>query len=208
MKRFRWKNGLIFASWAMLLIFGCHKKKPPIPAQEPPPEVSTTKAPETPQQPQTQQPTQNPPTQEQPQTATNNPQDKPSPKHPKHPPAPKKPTPATAEQDKTPTEVAKNSSPPRIVIKEGGTSAVGSSKIDGGNETAASQATTQQLIDIAEANLRSIKRQLSTDEQTTVSQIRDLIKQSKDASKDGDQAKAHNLALKARLFSDELVKAK
>ena len=208
MKRFRWKNGLIFASWAMLLIFGCHKKKPPIPAQEPPPEVSTTKAPETPQQPQSQQPAQNPPTtQEQPQTATNNPQEKPSPKHPKHPPAPKKPAPAPTEQEKTPTEVAKNV-PPRIVIKEGSTSAAGSSRVDGGNDTGASQATTQQLIDIAEFNLRSIKRQLSADEQTTVSQIRDLIKQSKDASKDGDQAKAHNLALKARLFSDELVKGK
>ena len=80
--------------------------------------------------------------------------------------------------------------------------------VGGANDQATSQSTTQQLIDSAEANLRNIKRQLSADEQTTLSQIRDLIKQSKDATKDGDLAKAHNLALKARLFSDELVKGK
>ena len=207
MKRFQFKTGLIVASWAMVLIFGCHKKKPPVPAQEPPPEVSTTKAPETPQQP-AQQPAQNPPTtQEQPQTATN-PQEKPSPKHPRHPPAPKKQAPAPAEQEKNTTETAKNNPPTRIVIQEGGTSAPGSGKVGAGNDQATSQSTTQQLIDSAEANLRNIKRQLSAEEQTTVAQIRDLITQSQAATKEGDLAKAHNLALKARLFSDELVKGK
>ena len=76
------------------------------------------------------------------------------------------------------------------------------------NDSTTSQATTQQLIDTAEANLRGIKRQLSTDEQTHVSEIRDWIKQSKEPTKNGDLKAAYNLALKAKLLSDELAKEK
>ena len=205
MKKFHRKTGLIFASWAMLLIFGCHKKKPPVPTQEPAPTVMAG-PPETPPAPATQEP-QNPPSaQEQPQTTTNNPPEKPTPKHPKRPATPpvKKPAP----EPEKPSEVAKNTPPPRVVIQQGGTSASGSGRVSGTNDNSTNQATTQQLIDSAEANLRSIKRQLSSEEQTHVTEIRDYIKQSKDATKDGDLVGAHNLAQKARLLSDELVKTK
>lgn len=206
MKRFHFRTGLIFASWAMLLIFGCHKKKPPIPTQEPPPEISTSKPQE--QQPTTtttQQPAQNPtPT----ETTTNNPPEKPTPKRPKRPAT--QPPKKSAPEPEKPTEVAKNTPPPppRVVIQEGGSNADGSGKVSGTSDNSISQATTQQLIDVAEANLRSIKRQLSSEEQTHVAEIRDYIKQSKDATKDGDLARAHNLASKARLLSDDLVKTK
>jgi len=207
--RFRFRTGLVFASWAMLLIFGCHKKKPPVPAQEPPPTISTT-TPEQTTPPTTQEPQNPQPTQEQPQTTTNDkPAEKPSPRHVKRPPvAPKKlPEP---EKPAT-TEVAKNNpppSPPRIVIQDGSSGTNGSGKVAGANDAAQSQATTQQLIDSTENNLRNLKRTLSAEEQTTVKQINDYLKQSKDAVKDGDLSRAHNLALKARLLSDELVKTK
>jgi len=209
--RFRFRTGLVFASWAMLLIFGCHKKKPPVPTQEPPPTISTTTTEQTPPAPSTQEPQNPQPTQEQPQTTSNDkPAEKPSPRHVKRPPVtPKKPAPEP-EKPAT-TEVAKNNpppSPPRIVIQEGSTSANGSGKVAGANDAAQNQATTQQLIDSTENNLRNLKRTLSAEEQTTVKQINDYLKQSKDDVKDGDLSRAHNLALKARLLSDELVKTK
>ena len=39
MKRFSSNTGLIVVSWALLLIFGCHKKKTPIPPEETPPTI-------------------------------------------------------------------------------------------------------------------------------------------------------------------------
>ena len=39
-----------------------------------------------------------------------------------------------------------------------------------------------------------------------VAQIKDYMAQSRKATKDSDTVRAHNLALKARLLSDELVK--
>ncbi len=65
---------------------------------------------------------------------------------------------------------------------------------------------TTQLINTTENTLRSITRQLSTDEQAMVQHIRSFIKQSQDATGEGDLERAYNLALKARQLSDELVK--
>ena len=68
-------------------------------------------------------------------------------------------------------------------------------------------ASTGQLLDSTDTNLRNItKRQLSTDEQSIVAQIHDYITQSRQATKDGDLLRAHNLALKAHLLSDDLAK--
>ena len=49
---------------------------------------------------------------------------------------------------------------------------------------------------------------LNDSEKSTVNQIREYINQSRQATKDGDLIRAHTLALKARLLSDELVKTK
>jgi hypothetical protein len=65
---------------------------------------------------------------------------------------------------------------------------------------------TAQLISTTENALRSITRQLSTDEQAMIQHIRSFIKQSQTASNEGDIERAYNLALKARQLSDELVK--
>ncbi len=65
---------------------------------------------------------------------------------------------------------------------------------------------TQQLLKDTENNLRSVNRTLSDDEQVMVAHIRSYIKQSENATDDGDLDRAYNLALKARLLSDELVK--
>ena len=47
---------------------------------------------------------------------------------------------------------------------------------------------------------------MSADEQVVVTHIRSYMQQSKNAITDGDLERAYNLALKAHLLSDELVK--
>jgi len=74
------------------------------------------------------------------------------------------------------------------------------------NEALRQKMTTQQLLDATEANLKSISRTLSADEQIMVSHIRSYMQQSTKATSDGDFERAYNLALKAHLLSADLVK--
>lgn len=221
MKQSPFKNGVFLASWAMLLIFGCHKQKPPIPQEPQPPAISQQpqQQPQTQPTPGTQTPSS---TTEQPQSATTQPPEKPAPAHPQRPHPPKKtgneksaaandkPAPGTEKpaggNEKT-TE-AKNIPPPRVVIQEGGTNGAPAQMSSGQKQEAYNQSTTEQLLDGTAANLRNIKPQLSAEEQSMLSHIRDFVTQSQQATKDGDAVRAHTLALKARLLSDELVKAR
>jgi hypothetical protein len=66
--------------------------------------------------------------------------------------------------------------------------------------------STAQLLQSTEDNLRNLSRQLSADERGVVDQIRNFISQSRAATADGDMVRAHNLALKAHLLSDELAR--
>lgn len=73
-------------------------------------------------------------------------------------------------------------------------------------DAAHSQASTDQLLQSAETNINGISRQLSKEEEAIRAQIREYINQSRKATTENDPARAHNLAVKARLLSDELVK--
>ena len=66
--------------------------------------------------------------------------------------------------------------------------------------------TTAELLAAAEKNLRSVNRDLNHDELALVSQIKTYIHQSKQATSENDFERAYNLATKARLLSDALVK--
>jgi hypothetical protein len=66
--------------------------------------------------------------------------------------------------------------------------------------------STAELLDGTEANLKRITRTLTTDEQGTVTRIRNFETQARTANDQGDPVRAHTLALKAFLLSDELVK--
>lgn len=111
---------------------------------------------------------------------------------------------------RTPAETARNN-PSRVVIKPDdatngpipGVISPGSAQPD----VARDQATTEQLLQSTENNLSNVlKRQLSQDEQAVVNQIHDYVNQSRQATKDNDLVRAHNLALKAQLLSDELAR--
>lgn len=197
MRAARTKIGIL-ALALLIVLSGCKKKKPnvPPPQQQAPtitqpqqqqPSVQQPPVQPTPQ-PQTQPPA--PTTQQQPAAPTT--ATKPKPKTHKHPVA------------KKPVEPKSNKS----VVKDGGENSPGgqlSASIPS-DEASRQRQTTAQLRQTTENNLKSITRQLSGDEQSMVQQIRTYLLQSRAADNDGDTERAYNLALKARLLSDELVK--
>jgi hypothetical protein len=66
--------------------------------------------------------------------------------------------------------------------------------------------TTAELLDSTEKNLKGLNRSLSHDEEAMVTQIKSYIAQSRKATSDGDFERAYNLATKAHLLADALVK--
>ncbi len=182
----------------VLVTAGCEHKKPVlVMPQQPPPPTATPEATPTPAeseaqpaQPQEAQPTATPA--EQPKTA-----EKTKPKRTRNT-ASKKPG------DKS--EVAHNAPSKKIIPAEPAPTpqpiSPGPTPVNGGNN----QASTDQLLQGAEANLNGITRTLSKDEEAMRAQIREFIKQSRTATTENDPARAHTLAVKARLLSDELVK--
>lgn len=66
---------------------------------------------------------------------------------------------------------------------------------------------TEQLLSTTDANLKSVSaRQLSSAQQSMLDQIHTYVRQAKQASDSGDLTRAHTLAYKAHLLSDELAK--
>ncbi len=65
---------------------------------------------------------------------------------------------------------------------------------------------TAQLLATTDANLKKVAgRQLTPAQQSTLDQIHSYLRQAKAASDSGDVARAHTLAFKAHLLSDELA---
>jgi hypothetical protein len=189
-----------------LIIAGCAHKKPVLVMPQQPPPTGTPQATPTPaatetqpaeQQPQEAQPTTTP-AEQQPQAGEKT-TEKTKPKHPHV--GTKKPS-----GDKS--EVAHNNPPKKIIPAEPSPTPQQTGQISPGPTPAGgnSQISTDQLLQSAEANLNGITRTLSKDEEAMRAQIREFIKQSRTATTENDPARAHTLAVKARLLSDELVK--
>jgi hypothetical protein len=185
--------------FSLLLSVACKKKKPQLPpqAQAPtiavpvPDEISEAVPPPPP-----------PPQQEEPAPEPQKPKSQPHHrKKPAQPPASSPETPpasgtgnaavATAHPPPNPAE-----GPPDTAIAADVTSA----------QVSQQKQTTAQLLDATEKNLKSVNRKLSHDEEAMVAQIKTYIDQSKKATSDNDFERAYNLATKARLLSDALVK--
>ena len=198
-----------------ILAPGCANKKPALVAASQP-AASTQATPQaTPEQPP-------PPAQETQTQSQGTPPPDPAQKQAQEAQAQEQPTPAEPEKsDKTKAkakphpgtrksgETAHNV-PPKIVVRPDGaepSSTPGQiSPSISSKEANQDQATTDQLLQKTENNLNGIKRQLSADEQAIVTQIRDYMNQSRQATKQNDLTRAHNLAVKAQLLCDELVK--
>ncbi len=99
--------------------------------------------------------------------------------------------------------------PGKVVVRNGGTSDAAISLSPGGTEEQEvhSRENTTQLLATTDQNLKRVAtRQLTASEQNTVDQIRSYVRQAKTAADAGDLARAHTLAFKAHLLSDDLAK--
>jgi outer membrane biosynthesis protein TonB len=203
------KRQLVLLGMAVLgvSLSGCPFKKqpPPVPQQG---QAPTIPAPE----PAPQAPPEQPPEEAQPAPAPAETQpekteaaEKPQPKKksPKKAAAP--PQGQQPSQASTPTAPAKTS---KLIIQEGGTSSSQGELAAGVGleDPSAHKQSTEELLRSTQANLNTINRPLSPDEQAMVAQIKDYMAQSRKAAADSDTVRARNLALKAHLLSDELVK--
>jgi hypothetical protein len=97
--------------------------------------------------------------------------------------------------------------PPKKVVRNGGSEEPSIQLIGGTPDQASQQRSTEQLTTATEENLKKISgRQLSSSQRETLSQIKQFMEQSKQAVASGDSERGHNLAMKAHLLSDALVK--
>ena len=75
-------------------------------------------------------------------------------------------------------------------------------------EFAAAQQETTQSLDIAEKNLASTRnKRLNAAQNDLVSKIKGFLKDAREAAQAGDWARARNLAKKAQVLSEELVRS-
>ncbi len=208
------KRQLSLIGIAVLLasLSGCpfRRQPPPVPQQGQAPTVQPEPAPPPPAEPPVE--TQPAPPPAEPQKTETTAEKTP----PKKKPSAKKPAaPATTNQGQQQTQAAGTApaSAPvqtsKLVIQEGsapnsqGQLAAGVALEDSSSRN---KQTTEQLLQSTDANLKSINRPLSPEEQAMVAQIKEYMKQSREATASSDAVRARNLALKARLLSDELVK--
>ena len=97
----------------------------------------------------------------------------------------------------------------KIIVREGGTTEASALLAPGmpGAQASHQRQNATQLLASTDGNLKRISgRQLNSNQQAMVDQIHSFMQQAKDAIKEGDLQRGHNLAMKAHLLSDELLK--
>ena len=199
---------LVMAVALAMLVGGaaCKKKTPNLPPQAQPPTI-TQPQPETP--PAETQPEQIPPATTSPAAETAPEPTPPSPKlkpHKRKKPAPTTTTPSAesitkpgaAKPGNTGKTIIDNTKPsePNVQI---------SAEVPPGVANQRKQ-QTEDLLNVAEANMKKVNRTLTDGEQSMQRQVRNFITQSRLAIQDGDFERAYNLATKAQQLSQELVK--
>lgn len=106
-------------------------------------------------------------------------------------------------------QASKDCPPPKIVVRQGG-SKESSIQLAGGNAdhgTAQQRDGINQLLGQTDENLKKAEAtQLTSSQQDIVTQTRQYVVQSKTAMANGDFERAHTLAWKAQLLSQDLVK--
>lgn len=198
----RQTSGILLLVALMVGASGCklRKQKPNIPKQAQAPTITSP-------QPVSTQPGPPPPSSVEParplptpgEVAANIPPEQPAPKPPRRTPRRVAPPHKTV-VDNTPAPTPPAQTPPQQQQQGQLTASVSH------HDALQQKVDTQQLLDATENNLRGLNRSLSSDEEVMVAHIRSYMQQSKNAITDGDLERAYNLALKARLLSDELVK--
>jgi len=166
------------------------QQEPPKPQQAPPAETPQPQAPQTP-------PQQTPSLQETSPPASSkeaSPSTKPKP---------------TRKKRKPITNSQASGQSGKVVVRNGGASEHPSQISPGMNDQQAQHQrdTVNQLLATTDANLKKISgRQLTSAQQSMLDQINTYVRQSKAASDTGDLSRAHTLAFKAHLLSDDLAR--
>jgi type IV secretory pathway VirB10-like protein len=201
------KHLVILIALAMLVGgVACKKKKPDLPPQAQPPTI-TQPQPETP--PAEPQPEQIPPATTPPATETAPEPAPPAPKpkpHKRKKPASTASTPGTESASKP--GAAKPATSGKTIVdntKPTDSNVQISAEVPPGVANQRKQ-QTEDLLNVAEANMKKINRSLTDGEQSMQRQVRNFITQSRLAIQDGDFERAYNLATKAQQLSQELVK--
>ena len=186
----------------LAILAGLLLREIPLPAQDQPP-ASVPASPSDQPAPGTQ------PQKTEPAPAAPPPVQPPAQTQPQTPSPADKTNPATTPAKKKRTRTRVSAPGHKVVVRNGGAKdqsaqlAPGMSK----EQERHSRETTTQLLATTDANLQSIAgHQLTTAQQSVLDQIHTYIRQSKEASDSGDVARAHSLAYKAHLLSDELRK--
>jgi hypothetical protein len=183
--------------WSLLLSVACKKKKPQLPPQAQAPTVAV----DVPDEISEATPPPAPPKKE--EAPPPEPQKPPSkPRRKKKPPTPPASTPDTTANANGNSTVAAAHPPANPAGAPDTAIAAGVSNAQLNQQ----KQTTAELLAAAEKNLQSVNRNLNHDEQAMVAQIKTYIDQSQKATKENDFERAYNLATKARLLSDALVK--
>jgi len=124
-----------------------------------------------------------------------------------------KATPTKAEKKRRSPKRTSSPQPPgtpkKTVVREGGVDEPSAQIVTGMSteEAARQRQEAELLLSTTEEMLKEIApRTLDAQQEETVSQIRNFMKLSRDALKEGDVARAHTLAQKANLLADDLRK--
>ena len=113
------------------------------------------------------------------------------------------------EKSTTATKNAKHTTPRKKIVHEGGTSEPTAQLAPGMTPQQAAQErrNTEDLLASAEANLQKLSgRSLDQNQQATVDQVKDFMKQARAANDANDFTRARNLAFTAQLLSDDLAR--
>ena len=114
------------------------------------------------------------------------------------------PAPASPASSQANTTVAVNRPPVSSGAEAQGDTAIAA---EVSNQTITRQKqSTAELIDSTEKDLKGLNRGLNHDEEAMLTQIKSYVAQSRKATNDGDFERAYNLAMKAHLLADALLK--
>jgi len=104
--------------------------------------------------------------------------------------------------------VANPCPPPKKVVRNGGSEEPSIQLVGGTNaDHASQQRSTEQLTAATDENLKKVAgRQLTPTQQDMVNQVKQFMDQSKTAAASGNLERSRNLAQKANLLSQELLK--
>lgn len=185
---------------ALLFAQACTKKKPVLPPRSLAPTVAVALPDEIPELPEgptiteAQAPPEPPPVKSKPKKAPRATAKKTT------PPAATTPSPSATPATASNSGTVASLRPPQPAPDTAIAAAVSSEKVT------QQKADTAHIVDVTENDLKNLSRPLSDEEKSMKAQIQSFLLQSRKATSDGDFERAYNLATKAQLLAEALIK--